>query len=129
MAFIVFLIVLIPQLVHLEEQIFRFKKLSRKARIISSAIFGLFHGFVGVNLMGMILLMVFGYFLSKVYVISYHKAIAESDIDNFEDDTEFHKKALFSSTVYHACWNTLILTFILLCLLYTLGVHIYYIYF
>lgn len=118
--YLAILLFLIPDFVHFEEQIFRKGKTSFKSRIISSIKFGLIHCIVGVSVGTGIALILPGLYFSKVYKKAYDKEINYSDKTKTTEVQikKAHDKATITSSTHHALYNTLIISFIFIYILY-----------
>ncbi len=127
---VLLLLFLLPQITNLEEIAFRHKKLKHKERIYNSFVFGAIHFIVGINILCILLLVFFGYYLSIIYTLSFSTYLIDPKHTLANDlENKAEKHALFIATVYHTCWNALILGIILLSLFYTIGVILYFNYF
>lgn len=112
----ILMIIIMPELVMIEENIFRKNKLKLIERIKSSIIFGLVHLVCGITILQSIALIFMGFFLSIIYKSSYIKNNCTPKND--------HKAILESSTIHFLYNATLISILLILYTIQTIGIHI-----
>lgn len=116
---LLFITLLMPIITNLEEIAFRKGRIKIKKRLKASFVFGLLHSLMGINIISILLVISFGYYLSEIYKINYFKYI----LNNAENLTEqiklkAHKQTLLTTTTYHTCFNSLILGIVLVMLVF-----------
>lgn len=100
------LVLCLPYLAKVEEEIFRSGKITIKQRLISSIKFGLLHLVVGVPIFASLILCVIGWIFSIRYIKSYNSNLSDSDFSYYDAD----RRAVIDCTSLHSKYNFITIT-------------------